>query len=313
MARPIYDVRDRTVLITGAARGIGAETARRLAARGANLALVGLEPELLGRLADELGAGAAFWEADVRDAAAVGRAVDGAVERFGGIDVVIANAGIAPPAATVAGADPEAFERVIDVNLLGVWPDRAGDAPARARPPGLRAVHRLDGGRHPRAADGAVQHGQGGRGGAGGLPAARARGRRRRRRLRLLRLHRHRHGARPPSRTSPAQRLRAQGPRGAHATRSRWPPRPRASSAGSSAAPAASSCPGRRSRSCSAVASSSPSPTRAPAARASRTSSARSNRTRRPRPARRRRAAPPPSRRASRRRSPCAGRPSAAR
>jgi NAD(P)-dependent dehydrogenase (short-subunit alcohol dehydrogenase family) len=121
MARPIYDVRDRTVLITGAARGIGAETARRLTARGANLALVGLEPELLERLAGELGDRAAFWEADVREAAALGRAVDGTVERFGGIDVVIANAGIAPRPATVAGGDPEAFERVIDVNLLGVW------------------------------------------------------------------------------------------------------------------------------------------------------------------------------------------------
>ncbi|HEV7363405.1 MAG TPA: short-chain dehydrogenase/reductase [Solirubrobacteraceae bacterium] len=121
MARPIYDVRDRTVLITGAARGIGAETARRLAARGANLALVGLEPELLERLAGELGDRAAFWEADVRDAAAVHRAVDGAVERFGGIDVMMANAGIAPPASTVAAVDPEAFERVIDINLLGVW------------------------------------------------------------------------------------------------------------------------------------------------------------------------------------------------
>ena len=79
MARPIYDVRDRTVLITGAARGIGAETARRLAARGAKLALVGLEPELLERLAAELGDGAASWEADVRDPAALGRAVDEAV------------------------------------------------------------------------------------------------------------------------------------------------------------------------------------------------------------------------------------------
>jgi len=121
MARPIYDVRGRTVLITGAARGIGAETARHLAARGAKLALVGLEPELLERLAGELGDGAASWEADVRDAGAVGRAVDAAAERFGGIDVVIANAGIAPPVTTVAGVDPEAFERVIDVNLFGVW------------------------------------------------------------------------------------------------------------------------------------------------------------------------------------------------
>jgi NAD(P)-dependent dehydrogenase (short-subunit alcohol dehydrogenase family) len=121
MPRPTYDVRDRTVLITGAARGIGAETARRLAARGANLALVGLEPDLLDQLSGELGDRAVSWEADVRDAAAVGRAVDGAVERFGGIDVVMANAGIAPPVGTVAAGDPEAFERVIDVNLFGVW------------------------------------------------------------------------------------------------------------------------------------------------------------------------------------------------
>jgi NAD(P)-dependent dehydrogenase (short-subunit alcohol dehydrogenase family) len=121
MARPTYDIRGRTVLITGAARGIGAETARHLAASGANLALVGLEPELLERLASELGDGAAWWEADVRDTAAVGRAVDAAAERFGGIDVVMANAGIAPPVTTVAGVDPDAFERVIDINLLGVW------------------------------------------------------------------------------------------------------------------------------------------------------------------------------------------------
>ncbi len=121
MARPTYDVRGRTVLITGAARGIGAETARRLSARGANLALVGLEPELLEPLTGELGDAAAWWEADVRDTAAVGHAVDAAVERFGGIDVVMANAGIAPPVTTVAGVDPEAFERVIDINLLGVW------------------------------------------------------------------------------------------------------------------------------------------------------------------------------------------------
>ena len=57
----------------------------------------------------------------MRDAADLERAVGGAVERFGGIDVVMANAGIAPPVTTVAGIDPNDFERVIDVNLLGVW------------------------------------------------------------------------------------------------------------------------------------------------------------------------------------------------
>jgi NAD(P)-dependent dehydrogenase (short-subunit alcohol dehydrogenase family) len=115
-----YDIRDRVVLITGAARGIGAEAARRLARRGARVSLVGLEPELLEQLAREIGGTAAWFEADVTDVAALERAVAGTVERFGGIDVVIANAGIAP-FGTVATIDPAAFERTIEVNLLGVW------------------------------------------------------------------------------------------------------------------------------------------------------------------------------------------------
>ena len=82
------------MLITGAARGIGLATASRLSARGANLALVGLEPELLEQLASQLGDGAAWFEADVTDGAALQRAVDGTVHRFGGIDVAIANAGV---------------------------------------------------------------------------------------------------------------------------------------------------------------------------------------------------------------------------
>jgi NAD(P)-dependent dehydrogenase (short-subunit alcohol dehydrogenase family) len=109
------------VLISGPARGIGEETARRLARRGARLALVGLEPERLDRLAREIGEERAAWfEADVRDADAVERAVVSSVERFGSIDVVVANAGVAP-VGTVAGIGREDFERTIDVNLLGVW------------------------------------------------------------------------------------------------------------------------------------------------------------------------------------------------
>ena len=115
-----YDVRDKVVLVTGASRGIGADAARRLAKRGAKVSLVGLEPELLGQVATEIGTGAAWFEADVTDRDALGRAVDATVERFGGIDVVIANAGIAP-FGTVATIDPDAFERTIEVNLLGVW------------------------------------------------------------------------------------------------------------------------------------------------------------------------------------------------
>jgi NAD(P)-dependent dehydrogenase (short-subunit alcohol dehydrogenase family) len=115
-----WDLRGKTVFITGAARGIGAETARRVAAGGANVALVGLEPEELERVAAQCGSNAAAFECDVTDWEALERAVEGAVERFGGIDVVMANAGIAP-AGMVRSVDPRAFERTIEVNLLGVW------------------------------------------------------------------------------------------------------------------------------------------------------------------------------------------------
>jgi NAD(P)-dependent dehydrogenase (short-subunit alcohol dehydrogenase family) len=115
-----YDVSGKVVLITGAARGIGAEAARQLYAKGADVSLVGIEPELLEQRAQELGPRAAWFEADVTDTDALRRSVEATVERFGGIDVVIANAGIAP-IGTVATIDPEAFERTIEINLLGVW------------------------------------------------------------------------------------------------------------------------------------------------------------------------------------------------
>jgi len=115
-----WPVAGRTVLVTGAARGIGAETARQLVARGANVALAGLEPELLERRAAELGERAAWFETDVTDAGALEATVAGTVERFGGLDVVVANAGVVANG-TVATIDPAAFEKTIEVNLLGVW------------------------------------------------------------------------------------------------------------------------------------------------------------------------------------------------
>jgi NAD(P)-dependent dehydrogenase (short-subunit alcohol dehydrogenase family) len=119
------DVAGRTVFITGAARGIGAAAAERLHAKGANVALVGLEPELLEQNAARLGDRAASFEADVTDIDALERAVEGCVERFGGIDVAIANAGIAFSGAL--HSEPiEHVERTLAVNLLGVWrTDRA--------------------------------------------------------------------------------------------------------------------------------------------------------------------------------------------
>jgi NAD(P)-dependent dehydrogenase (short-subunit alcohol dehydrogenase family) len=109
----------KVVLVTGAARGIGEESARQLAAKGARLALVGLEPERLEALAAELGAGHAAFEADVTEQAAVDAAIEGAVAALGGIDVVVANAGVANNG-TVAVSPVEAVVRTIDVNLIGV-------------------------------------------------------------------------------------------------------------------------------------------------------------------------------------------------
>jgi NAD(P)-dependent dehydrogenase (short-subunit alcohol dehydrogenase family) len=120
-----FDVNGRTVFITGAARGIGAETARRLHGKGANVALVGLEPNLLEKLAAQLGDRAAHFEVDVTDYDALQRAVQGTIARFGALDVAIANAGVQFNGA-LATAPVEQVERVLSVNLLGVWrTDRA--------------------------------------------------------------------------------------------------------------------------------------------------------------------------------------------
>jgi len=108
------------ILITGGARGIGAESARQLAARGAQVALVGLEPDEMERVAAQCGGGAFAIEADVTDRDAIEKAVEEAAERLGGIDCVMANAGVAS-AGFVRNTDPDAFERVVEVNLLGVW------------------------------------------------------------------------------------------------------------------------------------------------------------------------------------------------
>ncbi|MGV0627346.1 SDR family oxidoreductase [Mycolicibacter minnesotensis] len=116
-----YDLAGKTAFITGAARGIGEHTARRLYAKGANVSLVGVEPQLLAELAEELGPRAVYFHADVTNTEALREAAEGTASRFGGIDVVVANAGIAPPTTTIAAVDPTAFERTLEVNLLGVW------------------------------------------------------------------------------------------------------------------------------------------------------------------------------------------------
>jgi len=109
----------QAVLVTGAAHGIGAEVSRRLAAHGARVSLVGLGPEQLRAVAADC-PGSVVFDADVTDREALDAAVAGTVEAFGGIDTVFANAGIATPG-FIRTIDPEAFERIVEVNLVGVW------------------------------------------------------------------------------------------------------------------------------------------------------------------------------------------------
>lgn len=111
-------VAGRKILITGAARGIGAALARRLAAHGAEVALLGLEPELLAEVAAECG-DAPWRYCDVADRAQVERVVAALVAELGGLDVLVANAGIAKQMAMVGG-DPTVLEETLAVNVLGV-------------------------------------------------------------------------------------------------------------------------------------------------------------------------------------------------
>jgi NAD(P)-dependent dehydrogenase (short-subunit alcohol dehydrogenase family) len=118
---PTYDLTGKVALVTGAARGIGFETAKALVGRGASVVIVDLEAEAAEAAAAQIHDSRAIgFAADVTDRGALQQVVAAAVERFGGLDVVVANAGIASRGATFAAMTSEGFDRVIDVNLMGV-------------------------------------------------------------------------------------------------------------------------------------------------------------------------------------------------
>ena len=116
-----YSLDGKVVLLTGAARGIGFATARLMHARGASIAVVDLHQDQASEAAERIGPRALAVAADVTDSAAMDAAVAATVDAFGGIDVAVANAGIAPTPRTMNAMGSEAFERVMDVNLWGVW------------------------------------------------------------------------------------------------------------------------------------------------------------------------------------------------
>lgn len=114
-------INNKVVFITGGAQGVGADVARRLHRRNASLVLTDIDATALAALAAELGEDRVLTAvADVRDLAAMQAVADRAVDRFGGIDVVVANAGIASYG-SVLQVDPEAFRRLIDINVNGVF------------------------------------------------------------------------------------------------------------------------------------------------------------------------------------------------
>ena len=124
---PRYPVAGKVVLITGPARGIGEAAARELHRRGAFVALCGIEPDRLRTLEADLNAAggdparAAAFDLDVTSLESVERAVEAVVAHFGRIDVCYANAGVITEVASVETIEPAAWERVVDVNLNGVF------------------------------------------------------------------------------------------------------------------------------------------------------------------------------------------------
>lgn len=117
----LFDVDGKVALVTGAGRGIGLAVAQVLHARGARIVLVDADSGSLQRVAADFGAGALPVVADVRDRAAMRAVVDEAVAHFGGLDVVVANAGVSPTPATLRTMADEDFDRVIGINLTGTY------------------------------------------------------------------------------------------------------------------------------------------------------------------------------------------------
>jgi NAD(P)-dependent dehydrogenase (short-subunit alcohol dehydrogenase family) len=136
-------LKGKVVLITGGARGVGAETARRLVAKGAKVVLVDLDREPLAALEAELGpahsANATSILGDVTKLEDMEAAVDHAVKTFGKLDVAVANAGIASYGSVLA-VDPATFRRVVDVNLNGVFHTSRAALPALIETKGYMLV-----------------------------------------------------------------------------------------------------------------------------------------------------------------------------
>jgi NAD(P)-dependent dehydrogenase (short-subunit alcohol dehydrogenase family) len=121
MENHMHDLSGRRVVITGASRGLGRVLATAFDAAGARLGLVGRSETALKEVADSLRDDALICPGDVRDEDFNSSVAAGMIERFGGVDTWICNAGVSPDVAAVTDTTAEAWREIIDVNLTGTF------------------------------------------------------------------------------------------------------------------------------------------------------------------------------------------------
>lgn len=115
------DLQGKTVVVTGASRGIGEAAARAFSQAGANIVLLARNGDAIGRIARDIGERALAVTCDVASWSQVKAAVDQAIYRFGAIDVLVNNAGVIEPISMLRDSDPGAWSRAFDINLKGVY------------------------------------------------------------------------------------------------------------------------------------------------------------------------------------------------
>lgn len=117
----MIDIKGKSVVITGASRGIGADAARVFAAAGGNVALLARSADSLAALAEEIGGNTLALSCDVSNPKAVAAAMLQVQEKFGSLDILINNAGVIDPIARIEDASPESWGQLIDINIKGVF------------------------------------------------------------------------------------------------------------------------------------------------------------------------------------------------
>ncbi|MGQ4478307.1 SDR family oxidoreductase [Streptomyces sp. SAS_276] len=136
---PRFD--NQTVLVTGGTGGQGSSHVRAFHAEGANVVIGGIDAERGAALADELGTRARFARLDVTDESSWSAAVLAAESTFGALNVLVNNAGVQNPPATIENTEQATWSRILDVNLTGTFLGIKAAAPALRRAAGGAIVN----------------------------------------------------------------------------------------------------------------------------------------------------------------------------